>query len=105
MAPRVALGGASVRRTPHDWRWLHDVDEVAGELVELTRANVEAVVEAISNVCRTGKTGDGKIFLAPVGEAVHGDLIPGEDTQLHGRIAAANFTRRRFWSAYWLFSS
>ena len=30
----------------------------------------EAVVEAISNVCRTGKTGDGKIFLAPVGEAV-----------------------------------
>ena len=27
-------------------------------------------IEAISNVCRTGKTGDGKIFLAPVGEAV-----------------------------------
>jgi nitrogen regulatory protein PII len=38
--------------------------------IVLDEASVEAVVEAISNVCRTGKTGDGKIFLAPVGEAV-----------------------------------
>ena len=37
---------------------------------EILEAAAEAVVEAISNVCRTGKTGDGKIFLAPVGEAV-----------------------------------
>ena len=38
--------------------------------IVLDEASAEAVVEAISNVCRTGKTGDGKIFLAPVGEAV-----------------------------------
>jgi nitrogen regulatory protein PII len=38
--------------------------------IVLDEASSEAVVEAISNVCRTGKTGDGKIFLAPVGEAV-----------------------------------
>jgi nitrogen regulatory protein PII len=30
----------------------------------------EAVLEAITNVCRTGKTGDGKIFLSAVDEAV-----------------------------------
>ena len=38
--------------------------------IVLDDTSAEAVVEAISNVCRTGKTGDGKIFLAPVGEAV-----------------------------------
>jgi nitrogen regulatory protein PII len=38
--------------------------------IVLDDASAEAVIEAISNVCRTGKTGDGKIFLAPVGEAV-----------------------------------
>jgi len=38
--------------------------------IVLDSASAEAVIEAISNVCRTGKTGDGKIFLAPVGEAV-----------------------------------
>jgi nitrogen regulatory protein PII len=38
--------------------------------IVLDDASAEAVVEAITNVCRTGKTGDGKIFLAPVGEAV-----------------------------------
>ena len=38
--------------------------------IVLDEASAESVVEAISNVCRTGKTGDGKIFLAPVGEAV-----------------------------------
>jgi nitrogen regulatory protein PII len=38
--------------------------------IVLDTASAEAVIEAISNVCRTGKTGDGKIFLAPVGEAV-----------------------------------
>jgi nitrogen regulatory protein PII len=38
--------------------------------IVLDEASAEAVIEAISNVCRTGKTGDGKIFLAPVGEAV-----------------------------------
>jgi len=38
--------------------------------IVLDDASAESVVEAISNVCRTGKTGDGKIFLAPVGEAV-----------------------------------
>src|SRR6185369_3531788 len=38
--------------------------------IVLDDASSEAVVEAITNVCRTGKTGDGKIFLAPVGEAV-----------------------------------
>jgi len=38
--------------------------------IVLDDASAEPVVEAITNVCRTGKTGDGKIFLAPVGEAV-----------------------------------
>jgi nitrogen regulatory protein PII len=38
--------------------------------IVLDDSSAEAVVEAISNVCRTGKTGDGKIFLASVGEAV-----------------------------------
>ena len=38
--------------------------------IVLDDASSESVVEAITNVCRTGKTGDGKIFLAPVGEAV-----------------------------------
>jgi nitrogen regulatory protein PII len=38
--------------------------------IVLDDTSAEAVIEAISNVCRTGKTGDGKIFLAPVGEAV-----------------------------------
>src|SRR5687767_8552052 len=38
--------------------------------IVLDDSSAEAVVEAITNVCRTGKTGDGKIFLAPVGEAV-----------------------------------
>jgi nitrogen regulatory protein PII len=38
--------------------------------IVLDDASAEAVIEAITNVCRTGKTGDGKIFLAPVGEAV-----------------------------------
>ena len=40
-----------------------------GEIV-LDEASVEAVVEAIGNVCRTGKAGDGKILLAQVGEVV-----------------------------------
>ena len=38
--------------------------------IVLETGSAEAVIEAISNVCRTGKTGDGKIFLSPVGEAV-----------------------------------
>ncbi|GMU69399.1 MAG: putative nitrogen regulatory protein P-II [Steroidobacteraceae bacterium] len=31
---------------------------------------VEPVIEAIANVARTGKVGDGKIFVAPLDEAV-----------------------------------
>lgn len=31
---------------------------------------VEPVVEAIANVARTGKVGDGKVFVAPLEEAV-----------------------------------
>src|SRR5687768_17995829 len=38
--------------------------------IVLDEASVEAVVEAISNVCRTGKTGDGESVLAPVGDSV-----------------------------------
>ena len=31
---------------------------------------VEPVVEAIANVTRTGKIGDGRIFVAPLGQAI-----------------------------------
>jgi nitrogen regulatory protein PII len=38
--------------------------------IVLEASLVEPVIEAILNVCRTGKTGDGKAFLSTVSEAV-----------------------------------
>ncbi len=66
----------------------HGLIEAAAEL---TPAEVmEGAREAVTHqVLVAGADGTYAFRHALVGEAVHGDLLPGEDTALHARIAAA----------------
>ncbi len=50
----------------------YHVEFIPKVLVEIAvnDAAVEAVCEAIANIARTGKTGDGKIFVSPLETAV-----------------------------------
>ncbi len=81
---QAVVAVAAVLDRPATHGLLETVAELSPEAV------MEGAREAVAHqVLVTDSTGKYAFRHALVGEAVHGDLLPGEDTALHARIAAA----------------